>query len=114
IDPNTWNVLQFDTNINTQYTEIDDDSEKNFNLEISNQIDNCNNDHDCQDIVAVRLFIDNPELQKPVAESVASSFLKFYFCQKDANGHDKDELKLSVKRDPKNKKKSRLVSGETI
>ncbi|CAG8595923.1 22099_t:CDS:2, partial [Racocetra persica] len=35
----------------------------------------------------------------PVAESVASSSLKSYLHQKDANSHNKDELKLPKKRD---------------
>ncbi|RIB05330.1 hypothetical protein C2G38_2219907 [Gigaspora rosea] len=49
-----------------------------------------------------------------VDESVASSSLKSYLRQKDTNGHKKDELKLPEKRGPKNKRKSRLVPGESI
>ncbi|RIB00060.1 hypothetical protein C2G38_2235799, partial [Gigaspora rosea] len=37
-----------------------------------------------------------------------------YIRQKNANGHSKDELKLPQKRGPKNKRKSRLVPGESI
>ncbi|RIB27570.1 hypothetical protein C2G38_2160189 [Gigaspora rosea] len=70
--------------------------------------------HDCQDIVAVRLFIDKVKLQKSADESVASSSLESYLRQKDANGHKKDELKLPEKRGPKNKRKSHLVPGESI
>ncbi|KAF0428036.1 hypothetical protein F8M41_005917 [Gigaspora margarita] len=39
---------------------------------------------------------------------------KSYIRQKNANGHSKDELKLPQKRGPKNKRKSRLVPGESI
>ncbi|RIB19798.1 hypothetical protein C2G38_2035773 [Gigaspora rosea] len=76
--------------------------------------------HDCQNIVAVRLFIDKvklqnnafnshddkPKLQWSADESVASSSLESYLRQKDANGHKKDELKLPEKKGPKNKRKS--------
>ncbi|KAF0519129.1 hypothetical protein F8M41_016647 [Gigaspora margarita] len=71
-------------------------------------------DHECQDIVAVRLFIDKSGLQKSAAESVASSSLESYLLQKDANGHNKNELKLFRKRGPKNKRKSRFVLVESM
>ncbi|CAG8736909.1 35664_t:CDS:2, partial [Racocetra persica] len=58
--------------------------------------------HDCQDIVAVRLFIDKVKLQNQLPLSA------------HANGHKKDELKLPKKRGPKNKRKNRLVPGESI
>ncbi|RIB17966.1 hypothetical protein C2G38_2037297 [Gigaspora rosea] len=51
---------------------------------------------------------------RPAAESAASSSLKSYLCQKDANGHNKDELRLPEKQGPKNKRKNRLVPGESI
>ncbi|KAF0532587.1 hypothetical protein F8M41_011090 [Gigaspora margarita] len=47
-------------------------------------------------------------------ELAASSFLESYLCQKDANGHNKDKLRLSEKRGPKNKRKNPLVPGESI
>ncbi|RIB17636.1 hypothetical protein C2G38_2037571 [Gigaspora rosea] len=101
--------------------EMEDIDEENFK---SNSIDECNikqqtktlcithrsgkfacpcgfnviRSHECQDIVAVRLFIDKSGLQKSAAESVASSSLESYLLQKDANGHNKNELKLPGKR----------------
>ncbi|CAG8501140.1 8108_t:CDS:2 [Cetraspora pellucida] len=47
-------------------------------------------------------------------KSIASSFLESYLCQKEANSYKKDELKLSKKRGPKNKRKSQLVLSESI
>ncbi|CAG8538671.1 23013_t:CDS:2, partial [Cetraspora pellucida] len=47
-------------------------------------------------------------------ESTASSFFKSYLNQKDANGHNKNEFRLSEKRGSKNKKKSHFVLGEFI
>ncbi|RIB07441.1 hypothetical protein C2G38_2214449 [Gigaspora rosea] len=81
-------------------------------------------EHDCQDIVAVRFFIgelklknssnNKSKLERPVVESVASSSLESYLCQKDDNGHNKDELNLPQKRGSKNKRKNRLVPGEKV
>ncbi|CAG8789170.1 4456_t:CDS:2, partial [Racocetra fulgida] len=38
----TWNVFRFDTNIDTQYIEMEDFSEKNFESEISTSINGYN------------------------------------------------------------------------
>ncbi|RIB18925.1 hypothetical protein C2G38_2036498 [Gigaspora rosea] len=70
--------------------------------------------HDCQNIAAVRFFINEFEAQKFVPESTSNTFLESYIHQKNTNGHSKDELKLPQKRGPKNKRKSRLVPGESI
>ncbi|CAG8645144.1 8726_t:CDS:10, partial [Ambispora gerdemannii] len=77
-------------------------------------------DHDCQNIVAVHLFIDKSEfrsktkLQRSIVESVISSSLESYLRQKDTNGHAQNEFKLSQRRGPKNKRKNQLMPGESI
>ncbi|CAG8509683.1 13176_t:CDS:2, partial [Racocetra fulgida] len=96
IDQDTWNVFRFGTNIDTQYIEMEDISEENFESEISTSIDGYNK----------TLCV--------TSESAASSSLESYLRQKDANGHNKNELKLPERRGPKNKRKSRLVPGESI
>ncbi|KAF0411274.1 hypothetical protein F8M41_008209 [Gigaspora margarita] len=124
-----WNVFRFCTNVDTQYIEMDEVSEKSFESENSDSIDECNKTlyvthrsrkfaclcsfniicgHECQDIVAVQLFIDKPELQnnfdsynksdKSAAESAVSCSFESYLHQKDANSHNKNELKLPEKR----------------
>lgn len=60
------------------------------------------------------LSIFYSKTDKPIAESVACSSLESYLRQKDANGHAHNELKLPQKRGPKNKRKNRLVPGESI
>ncbi|CAG8646878.1 1219_t:CDS:2 [Dentiscutata heterogama] len=50
--------------------------------------------HDCQNIVAVRFFINKLETRKSVPKSTSNSSLESYLRQKDASGHSKDELKL--------------------
>ncbi|RIB25962.1 hypothetical protein C2G38_2164607 [Gigaspora rosea] len=129
IDQDAWNVFRFCTNVDTQYIEMDDVSKKNFESKISDSIDEYNKTlyvthrnrkfacsysfnvirgHDCQDIVAVQLFINKPELQntfdsynksdKSAAKSAASCSLESYLHQKDTNSHNKNELKLPEKR----------------
>ncbi|CAG8568436.1 2474_t:CDS:2, partial [Racocetra fulgida] len=70
--------------------------------------------HDCQDIAAVCFFINELEARKSVPESTSNTSLESYIHQKNVNSHSKDELKLPQKRGPKNKRKSRLVPGESI
>ncbi|KAG9286282.1 hypothetical protein G9A89_014268 [Geosiphon pyriformis] len=81
-------------------------------------------DHDCQDIVAVRLFIKESKIEslynnlsflcKSAAELSTTSSLKSYLCQRDANGHTENELRLLQKKDPKNNRKTRLIPQESI
>lgn len=49
-----------------------------------------------------------------MVESVAYSSLESYLRQKDANGYAQNKLKLPQKRGPKNKRKTRLIPGESI
>ncbi|KAF0459945.1 hypothetical protein F8M41_000641 [Gigaspora margarita] len=87
VDQDTWIVFCFITDIDIQHiaAESDNDDSDSKNSE---------------DIVAVRFFIGELKLKKPVVEfveSIASSSLETYLRQKDDNGHNKNELSLSQK-----------------
>ncbi|KAF0508129.1 hypothetical protein F8M41_018831 [Gigaspora margarita] len=70
---------------------------------------------DCEEIESTfNSHSESKQNKWPAAESAASSSLESYLHQKDANGHNKDELRLPEKRGPKNKRKNRLVPGESI
>ncbi|RIB20034.1 hypothetical protein C2G38_2180343 [Gigaspora rosea] len=102
-----------------KHIEIDDVSKENFESEISDSIDEYNKilyitrrsgkfacpcsfnvirGHDCQDIVAIYTFDSYNKSDKSAAESAASCSLESYLRQKDANGLNKNELKLPEKR----------------
>ncbi|CAG8461465.1 9879_t:CDS:10 [Dentiscutata heterogama] len=136
IDQDTWIVSRFNMDVDIQYIAAEsDDNDSDKDLFDEHNIKQqektlyityrsgkfacpCSfkviRGHDCQDIVAVRFFIGELKLQKPVAESVASSSLESYFRQKDDNGRNKNEFSLPQKRGPKNKRKNRLVPGEQV
>ncbi|CAG8544888.1 12250_t:CDS:2, partial [Ambispora gerdemannii] len=131
IDQNTWHVTQFTT------TDLEDDVVNKENKPESNENNekqlcvmrkngkfacscsfNVISGHECQDVVAVHLFIGKSKLRnkndKPVAKLAACSSLESYLHQKDANDCAQNELKLLQKKGPKNKRKNRLISGEFI
>ncbi|RIB25812.1 hypothetical protein C2G38_2165044 [Gigaspora rosea] len=65
--------------------------------------------HDCQDIVACISLLMS---LKHETTKVKIHFT--FIVKKNTHGNSKDELKLPQKRGPKNKRKSRLISGESV
>ncbi|CAG8676036.1 13447_t:CDS:2, partial [Dentiscutata heterogama] len=97
VDQDTWILSHFSMDIDIQYVVAESDDD----------------DSDKENSKTPDLF-DEHHLKQSVVESVASSSLESYLHQKDDNGYNKNELSLSQKRGPKNKRKNRLVPGEQV
>ncbi|CAG8547092.1 18593_t:CDS:2, partial [Racocetra fulgida] len=116
----TWIVSRFYTNANTQY-ELDVNEENSQHNTTELDVNKENSQYDPAELDNEENLIDKCDIKQTKTlcvihrnESVASSSLESYLRQKEANSYKKDELKLPKKRGPKNKRKSRLVLGESI